>query len=369
MKIPLVDLTRQYEHIKYEIDQKIQEVLESGIFIAGENVRLFEEEFSRFCDVKYGIAVASGSDALALSLKALGIKKGDEVITSANTFIATLDAVSHNQAIPVLVDIESETYNIDTSKIEEKISDKTKAVIPVHLYGHPVDMDPVRERAESYGLYVVEDACQAHGAEYKDLKVGGLSDCACFSFYPSKNLGAYGDGGIVVTNNEEIAQSIMALRNYGESTKYHHSLIGYNSRLDEIQAAVLRVKLRHLYEWIEARRKNAKNYSQLLHEVPEVTVPIEKDHAKHVYHLYVIRSKRRKTLRDYLYSKGVSTQIHYPIPTHLQKAYEPLGLKEGMYPHTEQCAKEVLSLPMFPELTAQEIECVCESIRSFFKKA
>lgn len=365
MNIPLVDLTRQYKQIKYEIDNKIQDVLESGIFILGENVRLFEKEFARFCDVKYGIAVASGSDALTLSIEALGINKGDEVIAPANTFIATVDAISHSQATPVLVDIDPETYNIDPEKIEENINDKTKAIIPVHLYGHPANMDPIMEIANSRGLHVIEDACQAHGAEYKCSKVGGFGDCACFSFYPSKNLGAYGDGGMVVTNNERIADRIKALRNYGETKKYQHSLIGYNSRLDEIQAAILRVKLKHLHEWIRARREKAKNYSQLLHEISEVTGPIEKNYAKHVYHLYVVRSNKRDALREWLHLKGVSTQIHYPIAIHLQKAYEHLALKEGDYPRTEQCAKEALSLPMFPELTLQEIEYIHQNIKSF----
>lgn len=363
--VPLLDLRRQYNFIKAEIDAKIQKVLESGRFILGENVRCFEEEFARYCHAKYGVGVASGTDALTLALKSLGVCKGHEVITAANTFIATVDAISHCQATPILVDIDSETYNIDVSEIREKITKRTKAIVPVHLYGHPVDIDPIVEVAEESGIYVIEDACQAHGALYKGKMVGGLGDCACFSFFPSKNLGAYGDGGMVVTDREDIAEHVRMLRNYGQREKYHHCLVGYNSRLDEVQAAILRVKLKYLDDWINDRRKNASKYTELLSDLAEISTPIEKEYAKHVYYLYVIRIKNRDQLRRALSSKGISTDMHYPIPVHLHESYESLGLKKGYFPRVETSAKEILSLPMFPELRDAEIEYVCEAIKSF----
>ena len=364
MNIPFVDLKRQFDLIKNEVTTKINEVLRNTHFILGEEVEKFEEEFANYCGVKYGVGVASGSDALTLSLKVLGIGKEDEVITAPNTFIATVDAISRNGATPVFVDIDPETCNIDVAEIEEKITDKTKAIIPVHLYGQPADMDEIIKIAKKYDLKIIEDACQAHGAEYKGKKVGSLSDVGCFSFYPAKNLGAYGDGGMVVTNNEQIAERIKMLRNYGQSKKYYHDFIGYNSRLDEIQAAVLRVKLRYLDEWNDKRREHAKLYNDLLENVSGIETPTEKEFVKHVYHLYVIRCKNRNELQNYLSSKGVSTGIHYPIPVHLQKAYKHLEYKEGDFPITEKYAKEILSLPMFPELTDEEIEVVVGLIRS-----
>jgi len=364
MNVPFVDLKRQYDSIKDEVNTKINKVLQNTHFILGENSDAFEKEFANYCGVKYGVGVASGSDALTLNLKALGIGKGDEVITAPNTFIATVDAISRNGAKPVFVDIDPETYNIDVAEIEEKITDKTKAIIPVHLYGQPADMDEIIKIAKKYDLKIIEDACQAHGAEYKGKKVGSLSDVGCFSFYPAKNLGAYGDGGMVVTNNEQIAERIKMLRNYGQSKKYYHDFIGYNSRLDEIQAAVLRVKLRYLDEWNDKRREHAKLYNELLENVSGIETPTEKEFVKHVYHLYVIRCKNRNELQNYLSSKGVSTGIHYPIPVHLQKAYKHLEYKEGDFPITEKYAKEILSLPMFPELTDEEIEAVVGLIRS-----
>jgi dTDP-4-amino-4,6-dideoxygalactose transaminase len=366
VKIPLVDLVRQYHSIKEEIDEAILRVLESGSFILGENVKLFEKEFASYCGVKYGIGVASGSDALMLSLRALGISRGDEVITVANTFVSTVDAILHCQAKPILVDIDPETYTIDTSKIEERITSKTKAIIPVHLYGHPADMDPIIEIAEKHGLYIVEDACQAHGAEYKGKRVGSFGDVACFSFYPSKNLGAFGDGGIVVTNSEEIATKIEMLRNYGQKEKYRHVLVGYNSRLDELQAAILRVKLKYLDRWNEMRRKNARHYDELLENVSEVKTPIEKKWAKHVYYIYVIRCENRDELRAWLNSKGVSTGIHYPTPIHLQEAYRDLNYSEGSFKIAEKYADEILSLPMFPELTRDEIGFISKCIFEFY---
>ena len=358
MEIPFVDLKRQYDLIKEEINIKINEVLQNTHFILGENVEIFEKEFANYCGVKYCVGVASGSDALTLCLKALGIGEGDEVITVPNTFIATVDAISRNGAKPVFVDIDTETYNMDVTKIEEEITDKTKAIIPVHLYGQPADMDAIIKIAKKYDLKIIEDACQAHGAEYKGKRVGSLGDAGCFSFYPAKNLGAYGDGGMVVTNNEELAEKIRMLRNYGQSKKYYHDFMGYNSRLDEIQAAVLRVKLRYLDEWNDKRREHAKLYDELLENASGIETPTEKDYVKHVYHLYVMRCKNRDDLQHYLSSKGISTGIHYPIPVHLQMAYKHLEYKQGDFPITEKYSKEILSLPMFPELTDEEIEAV-----------
>lgn len=368
MEIPLVNLRRQYHSIKNEVDEKIREVLEGGRFILGENVEAFEEEFARYCGVKYAVGVASGTDALMLCLKALGVGTGDEVITVPNTFISTVDAIYYNGATPVFVDVDSETYTMKVSNIKQKITERTKVILPVHLYGHPVDMDPLLEVAKENNLYIVEDACQAHGAEYKGRKVGSLGDCGCFSFYPAKNLGAYGDGGILVTNDEQIAKRIRMLRNYGEQKKYHHAYIGYNSRLDEIQAAILRVKLKHLDEWVESRRRNARTYDELLSDVPNVTIPSEKSYAKHAYHLYVIRTKRRDELRNWLSYRGISAGIHYPISIHLQEAYRHLGLRRGSFPVTERCSREILSLPMFPELTEDEIRYVFLYIKDFFEE-
>ncbi|GAG94954.1 unnamed protein product, partial [marine sediment metagenome] len=292
---------------KSEIDEAIQNVLNNTNFIMGEELKKFEEEFASFCNVKHAIGVANGSDALILALRACGIGEGDEVITVPHTFIATTEAITHVAGKIVFVDIDPRTYTIDVSKIEEKITDKTKAIIPVHLYGQPADMDPILEIAKKYDLKVIEDAAQAHGAEYKGKKVGSIGDVACFSFYPGKNLGAYGDAGMVVTNNEEIAEKVKLFRNHGRITKkYEHEIEGYSSRLDNLQAAILRVKLRHLNKWNDLRRRNAKKYNELLSNIGEITTPYEADYAKHVYHLYVIRVKNgRDKLREKLKSKGV----------------------------------------------------------------
>jgi len=367
MKVPFVDLKRQYNLIKEEIESKVKEVLESGQYILGKEVESFEKEFAKYCKVRYAVGVASGTDALVISLKALGIRPSDEVITVPNTFIATVDAIVRNCAKPVFVDIDPETYNIDVTKIKEKITENTKAIIPVHLYGQPADMDPIRDIAEENNLFVIEDACQSHGAEYKGKKTGSLGDVACFSFYPTKNLGAYGDGGIIVTNNEELAEKIRMIRNYGQSKKYHHDFIGHNSRLDEIQAAILRVKLKYLDEWNQKRRRNAKKYNEFLEELEDIKTPIEKNFAKHVYHLYVIKCKNRDGLKEYLESKGILTGLHYPVPIHFQKAYTWLGYAENSFPVAEKTAREILSLPMFPELTEEEIAYVCDKIKEYYK--
>ncbi|AIY90176.1 hypothetical protein GACE_1132 [Geoglobus acetivorans] len=296
-----------------------------------------------------------------MAIKALGIGPGDEVITVSHTFISTVDAIVRNSARPVFVDIGPETYTIDVPQIEKAITDRTKAILPVHIYGHPANIDPIIEIAEEYGLYVIEDASQAHGAEYKGRKVGSIGHVACFSFYPTKNLGAYGDAGAIVTNDDELAEKLRMMRNYGSSKKYYHEFIGVNSRLDEIQAAILRVKLRHLDEWNERRRKIAEMYNELL-ENSDVITPVEKEWAKHVYHLYVIRHKDRDKLQQYLLENGIKTQIHYPVPVHLQKAYLDLGIRVKL-PVTERISREVLSLPMFTHLTYYEIKNIAKVMR------
>jgi len=362
--IPFVDLKAQYDSIKDEIDEAIQNVLNNTSFIMGEELKKFEEEFARFCDVKYGIGVANGSDALILALRACGIGEGDEVITVPNTFIATTEAITHVGGKIVFVDIDPKTYTIDVSKIEEKITEKKKAIIPVHLYGQPADMGPIMELAKKHNIKIIEDAAQAHGAAYKGKKVGSIGDAGCFSFYPGKNLGAYGDAGMVVTNSEEIAEKIKLLRNHGRIIKkYEHEIEGYSSRLDNLQAAILRMKLRHLNKWNESRRKNAKRYNELLSNVSGIITPYEADYAKHVYHLYVIRTENRDKLREELKSKGVVTGIHYPIPLHLQPAYKYLGYKEGDFSITERASQEILSLPMFAELTDEQIGEIVKLIK------
>jgi len=371
-QVPFVDLAAQYTVIADEIDAAISKVLHGTDFILGRDVGLFEEEFAAFCQAEYAVGVDSGTSALELALRAYDIGPGDEVITVANTFIATAFAISDAGATPVLVDVDPQTYTMDVSLLERAITARTKAVIPVHLYGHPADMDPILEIAQRHGLIVIEDACQTHGARYKGKRVGSLGHAAAFSFYPAKNLGAYGDGGMVVTDDERVAESLCMLRNYGQCEKYHHALRGYNHRLDTLQAAVLRAKLRHLEAWNAARRQHAQLYGELLAHSP-VVLPAEADYAESVYYLYVIRveacpelsRRNRDGLRAYLHDQGVATGIHYPIPIHLQPAYRDLGYEKGSFPVTEECAGQVLSLPMYAELTPDSIKYVTEAIRNF----
>lgn len=363
-KIPFIDLVRQYRSIRNEIDSAISSVIERGKFILGENVEQFEKEFARFCGVKYGVGVGSGADALLFALKALGIEAGDEVITTPFTFVATVNAIVLAGAKPVFVDIDPDTYCLSPDKLKKAITSRTKAIIPVHLYGHPCDMKPILEVAEEYGLYVVEDACQAHGAQYYGAKAGSFGICGCFSFYPTKNLGAFGDGGMVVTNDYELAERIRLLRAQGQRSRYSYEVIGYTSRLDEIQAAILRVKLRHLEEWNEKRREKARTYSKLLSEL-DLVLPIEKNYAKHVYHLYVIRCSRRDELVTFLNQNGVEALIHYPTPIHLASGYRFMRYSSNSFPVSERCAKEVVSLPIFPELSVEEVEYVCSLLEEF----
>jgi dTDP-4-amino-4,6-dideoxygalactose transaminase len=374
LKIPLVDLRAQYLSIKSEIDQAIQEVLDGTSFILGEMVKRFEQDFAEYCQAKYAVGVGNGTDALHLSLRACGVEKEDEVITVPNTFIATVEAITMAGARPAFVDINPKTYNMDPERLEEYIKlrlqdnrgkNKLKAVIPVHLFGQPAEMDSINEIAKRYGLKVIEDAAQAHGAEYRGKRVGSIGDVACFSFYPGKNLGAYGDGGAVVTNDEGIAKKVRMLRDHGRLKKYEHEFEGFNSRLDEIQAAILRVKLRRLDEWNESRRENAKLYNTSLQDVAAVAVPKVLEGILPVYHLYVIRVGKRDDLRNKLQEEGIATGIHYPIPLHLQPAYSYLGKGTGAFPRAEDTAEGILSLPMFPELTKQQQEYVIEKIKKF----
>ncbi len=366
MVIHLVDLNRQYMSIKKSIDSAIDGVLNSGHFILGDNVELFEKEFAKYCGVKHAVALNSGTDALLFSLKSLGIGNGDEVITAANTFVATVNAITLVGAKPVLVDVNKENYNIDVEQLKYKITDKTKAIIPVHMYGQMCDMNPILKLAKKHGLRVIEDACQAHGAEYKGQRTGSFGDLACFSFYPSKNLGAYGDGGMATTDSGGLAEKLKLLRNYGQRAKYYHDVIGWNSRLDEIQAAILRVKLGHLEKWIECRGLAAERYDTALADIDEIVVPVKMKNSRHVYYLYVVRCERRDGLQTSLKSNGIETGIHYPVPIHMQKAYLFLGYNEGSFPVAEKAAKDILSIPMFPEIRASEIKLVVDSIRKYY---
>jgi dTDP-4-amino-4,6-dideoxygalactose transaminase len=359
--ILLVDLKKEYLSISEELNLNIQRVLNSGFYVLGEQVRKFEEEFSSYIGTDHAVGVNSGSDALFLAMRSIGIGKGDEVITVSHTFTSTVDAIVRNGANPVFVDIDQYTYCIDASKIEEKITKKTKAILPVHLYGHPADMDPICKLKEDYGLYVIEDACQAHGAEYKGKKAGSIGDIGCFSFYPTKNLGAYGDGGAIVTDNEEINETLIQMRNYGQSEKYHYDFVGVNSRLDELQAVILQTKLKYLDKWIESRRKNALMYTELLGDL-ELIVPVEKRFAKHAYHLYVIQSKNRDYIIKKLLENDIQSQIHYPVPVHKQKAYSSLNNNSSLK-MTDKICNEILSLPLHPWISHEEILKVTDCLR------
>lgn len=365
MKVPFATFLPMHNEMRKELDVAYKKVLDTSYFIQGEECRKFEEEYAKYCGTKYCVGVATGLDAIYLILKALGIKEGDEVIVPSNTYIATALAVSFTRATPVFVEPTIETYNIDVTRIEEKISSKTKAIIAVHLQGRPADMDPINAIAKAHGLYVIEDAAQGHGARYKGKRVGSLSDAAAWSFYPGKNLGALGDGGCITTNNKEIADKVRALGNYGSDYKYHHIYQGTNSRLDELQAAFLRVKLPHLDKWNEARRTIAKRYlAETNNPLIKLPLPTSVDY-EHVYHVFVIRCDRRDELEQYLADKGIGTVKHYPIPMHLQKAYEELHIAEGGLPIAEEISKTVLSIPMYYGMTDEEVNYVIDTINKF----
>jgi len=359
--IPFVDLKAQYHSIKTEIDTAVINVLESSQFVLGKEVAAFEEEFAEYCQARYAVGVNSGTSALHLALLALDIGPGDEVVTVPFTFVATVAAICYTGAKPVFVDIEPKSFTMDVTQIERVITNRTKAILPVHLYGQPADMDPILDIAQRYKLRVIEDAAQAHGAEYKGRRVGSIGDLGCFSFYPGKNLGAYGEGGMVVTNNPDYARTIRMLRDWGQERKYYHQLRGYNYRMEGLQGAILRIKLRYLEAWTEARRNHASLYNRHLAQ-SIVHTPIEMQYARHVYHVYTIRSSKRDALQKSLQAMEIQTNIHYPIPVHLQKAYANLGYRDGDFPESEQAAKEVLSLPLFAEISDRQIELVSTSV-------
>lgn len=365
-----LDLNKQYRSIKKEIDKTIKDVLESSSFIGGNEVQRFEEEIAEYCGSKYAIGVNSGTDALYLSLKALGIGNGDEVITTPFTFVATAEVIANCGAKPVFVDIEPKTFNIDVSKIENKITKKTKAIIPVHLFGQMADMNIIKKIAKKHKLFIIEDSAQAIGSEYYEKKAGSIGNCGCFSFFPSKNLGAYGDGGMIVTNSKKINDKIKLLKNHGSSPKekYKNIILGTNSRLDSIQSAILRIKLKYLNKWSEQRRKKADYYSEKLNNIENIVIPITKKNRTHIFHQYTIRVKngKRDKFKDFSDKEGIPTMVYYPLPLHIQPAFKYLGYKEGYFPETEKAAKEVLSLPVYAEIKKEEQDIVIGKIKKFF---
>jgi dTDP-4-amino-4,6-dideoxygalactose transaminase len=366
LNIPLVDLKAQYQPLREDILNRIAAILEDMQLFLGPNVRAFEEEFAAFQEVGHAVGVSDGTTALQLALVGCGVGAGDQVITPAHTFIATAEAITLVGAEPVFVDVDPRTYTLDVGQIQGKVTPRTRAIMPVHLYGQPADMDPIRSVAERHGLWVIEDACQSHGARYKGHRTGGLGHVAAYSFYFSKNLGAYGEAGMVTTDDESLAEKLRILRDHGSPRRYYHELVGVNGRLDEIQAAIMRSKLPYLEGWNEQRRVNAAHYSDLLSDIDAVTLPEVAEYAEHVYHLYVIRVPRRDELKEYLDEQGIGTGIHYPVPCHLQPAFRSLGYERGDLPVTEKIVDEVLSLPMYPELTDEQRTYVVDKIREFY---
>jgi len=368
-KIPLVGIKRQNEAIKGEINKALNNTIEGSNFILGSEIEKFEKNFARFCGAKYCVSLSSGTSALELSLKAYGIGPGDEVITVPHTFIANAEAIVNVGAKPVFCEIDRETFTIDTDLLKNLITRKTKAIMPVDLYGQPCDLDPIIDMAKKNNLTIIEDACQAHGAEYKGKKAGSIAPVTAFSFYPGKNLGAFGDAGAITTDNKELANKLMAIRDHGRllNKKYEHDYIGGNYRMDELQAAILNVKLKYLEGWVNARRKIASKYRKSIYS-ENVEHPEEADYSRHAYHLYVIRTNSRDKLMEHLKSKNIYAGIHYPLPLHLQPALKFLGYKKGDFKITEKCADTVLSLPIFPELRTEEIDFILTTINNFFGK-
>lgn len=363
MTIPMVDLKTQYEAIKDEINGAVLSVLQSAHYILGPQGKAIEEEIAAYHGVKHAVAVASGTDALHLALLAAGIQRGDEVITTPFTFIATAEAISYVGALPVFVDIDPDSFNIDVTKIGPAITRKTKAIIPVHLYGQPAAMDGLMEIAKKHDLKVIEDCAQSFGADYRGKKTGAIGDFGCFSFFPSKNLGGYGDGGIVITDDAQQAEHLLSLRNHGSKVRYYHDEVGFNSRLDEIQAAIIRVKFRRIDEYNAKRRRNAELYAKYL-DAPDIRTPSEQSGTRHVFHQYTIRVRERDKVKQKLDEGRIaSSMIYYPVPLHVQAAYKYLGMKPGSLPVSEQAAQEVLSLPMYPELTEEQIRIVAEAVK------
>lgn len=394
MQIPLIDLKKQYQTIQVQTDKEVLQVLHSANYIMGENVREFEKELSDYLNIDHSISVANGTDALIIALKALGIGEGDEVITSTYTYFATAESISFVGAKPVFVDVELDTFNIDVSKIEEKITDRTKAIMPVHIFGQACDMDEIQRIAKKYKLYTIEDTAQAIGAEYKGKKVGTLSDIATFSFFPTKNLGCAGDGGMIVTNNEKLATICRALKVHGSGEngrqaynlindikeddinneqvdntvynpqKYYNYLIGHNSRLDELQAAILRIKLRQIDKWNEKRAENARYFNEELKDT-NLTTPYKADNMTHIYHMYILQSEKRAGIVECLKEKGISTGIYYPVPLHLQKVYEDLGYKKGDLPNSEYLSERTFAIPVYPELSQEEKSYIVDKLKGF----
>ncbi|WAL60531.1 DegT/DnrJ/EryC1/StrS family aminotransferase [Thermocoleostomius sinensis] len=361
MKIPFGDLKRQYDQLREPIDRATQEVYSSGWFVLGQHVQRFEAEFATYCGAMHGVGVGSGTEAIHLALLACGVEPGDEVITVSNTCVPTLSAISFAGAVPVFVDIDETTYTIDPARIEERITSKTKAIVPVHLYGQCADMDPILEIANRYGLVVVEDCAQATGAKYKGRMAGTMGHAGAFSFYPSKNLGAFGDGGLVLTNNATIADRVTKLRNYGQEKRYYHAIKGFNSRLDELQAAILSAKLPYLDQWNDRRRQIASRYDQAFSSL-NVVCPVEAPDRVHVYHLYVIRVPQREQFQAFLAEKGIGTIIHYPVPVHLQASYSEYRDQGTYLPITEQQRRDIISLPLYPELTDDEVDYIIHTV-------
>jgi dTDP-4-amino-4,6-dideoxygalactose transaminase len=364
IKVPFLDLKAHHEPIRDEIRQAIERVIDANAFAGGPFVEAFEKDWAAFCGTRHAIGVGNGTDALWLTLLALGVGPGDEVITVPSTFMATAEAVSFCGARPVFVDIEPVTYTMDPARLERAITPRTRAIIPVHLFGQVADMDPILEVARRHGIPVVEDAAQAHGATYKGRRAGTFGIAGCFSFYPGKNLGAFGEAGAVVTNDAELADRIRCLRDHGQVRKYHHDHIGWNARMDGIQGAVLQVKLRRLAAANEARRNHARQYARFLADVEQVVLPVEAPGRTHVYHVYAVRVPDRDEVLQRMGWRGIACGIHYPIPVHLQKAYQHLGYDEGSFPVAEQCAREFLSLPMYPELRPEQVELVATELRA-----
>lgn len=362
MPVPFLNLKAQHQNLKAEILAAVSDVLDQTAFAGGHFVTKFEEEFASYCTTHHAVGVGNGTDALWFALLALGIKPGDEVITVPNTFIATAEAITYCGAKPVFVDIDEQTYNMDPALVEKAITPRTKAIIPVHLYGQMADMDPIMEIARKHNLFVVEDASQAHGAEYKGKRAGTIGHVGCFSFYPGKNLGACGEAGACVTNDAALRTRIATFRDHGQAKKYYHDVIGWNGRMDGFQGAILSIKLKHIENWTEARRRNADIYTKAFANVHGVLTPKQAAGRRHVFHLYVLRVKARDQVLKNLAEKGVNCAIHYPVPLHLQNAYQSLGLGRGSFPISERCAEEIISLPMFPELTSGEIEQVVTAV-------
>ncbi len=367
MQVPFLNLRAQHDPLRQEISAAIQEVIDSSAFAGGSFVAGFEQDFAMFCGSRFAVGLGHGTEALWLALLALGVGPGDEVITVPSTFMATAEAITYCGAKPVFVDIEEQTFTLDPNLIERAITPKTKAIIPVHLFGQVADMDPILEIARRHGVPVIEDACQAHGAEYKGKRAGTLGAAGCFSFYPGKNLGAMGEAGALVTDDSRLKDQVAMFRDHGQRKKYHHAVVGWNARMDGIQGAVLKIKLKHLAKGNDARRRHAALYGQLLASETALRLPVTAPDRKHVYHIYAVRVQRRDAILEAMAAKGVHCGIHYPIPVHLQEAYQSLGLGKGCFPVAERCAEEFLSLPMFPELTVEQIETVARELKSVIR--